>query len=507
MRWLNGRVSLSTKYAGLVVGAVLLPTGVYLLLDVFFLRDALLRFQVDALIRTAKVVAAQLDPEDPDFSSKVRDVLHHHAIFHADLDVLVINQDASVLAATQQHRRGTRWQEEGIQEVLAGAPSAWTVMRHDGADVLDVTVPVTDRSGNVVWAIHMARSLRAVEAETQDITWRHGLFFSVTALLAIIILSVGTYWLVIRRLRKLDAALRTPHAARELPGPVGHEDEIDTLAVVIAGLVDDLNTSAEELQQSLVEKDVVLERSLGFNERLEEEVSKVRHELTAAQQRLIHAEHLSTIGQLAAGLAHEVRNPLFIIRGYAARLRKHSGEQKEVCDDIIAEVDRVNCIIKRLLEIGQPIDLDFQQVNIRDLLEKVVHKARQGLDQNRQIRMHLQCEDGIVVRADPHLLRQALANIVDNALHAVGSEGNITVAAMAESQRVLVSIRDDGSGIESKDLDHIFDPFFSRSPGGTGLGLCAAAKVLDLHDAETAVESQPGKGTTVQVALPAWPGE
>lgn len=502
MRLLKRHVSLSTKYAGLLVVVFLLPTSVYFIFDILFVREALLRLQVDALQRTAAAIASQLDPDTPDFPAGAQAVLLRYAAHNTDLDVLIIDRNLNVVAATLPVHRGKRWREVGIQEVLNGeTPSTWTIMQHDGADVLDVTVPVVNHLGRVILAVHMARALPTVEAEMRDIKWRHGLFFFITGALAIIILSIGTYWLVLRRLRILDAALRNPGPKRALPRAVGQPDELDTLANVLSGLVDELHASALQLKKALAEKDSYLAQTRGFNEQLEKEVAKVRDELIAAQQTLIHAEHFSTIGQLAAGLAHEVRNPLFIIRGYAARLAKKGGDYQETCNDIIKEVERVNRIIKRLLEIGQPTTIEIHDADLCDTLDRVVNRARQGLDSSRDVNLQLKCQDGLRVRADPHLLRQAVANILDNALNAVGAQGTVTVEAIVREKRVVVSIVDNGPGIAKNDLEHIFEPFFSRSPGGTGLGLCAAKKVLDLHGAEIQFASELGQGTTVQIYL------
>ena len=506
MRLLRRHVSLTTKYVGLVVAAFVLPTSFYLIYDVVYLRDALLKIQIDALMRTAEIVSSQIDIQQPGFDSRLQEVLQRNARCHPDLDILVVDQGANVVAATQHSRVGQRWHEEGIRRVLDGiSPSAWAVMQHEGSDVLDVTVPVTDQQGRVALVIHMARALESIEAEIGNFSWRHILFFFVTTVLTIIILAAGTYWLVLRRLRMLDAALRVPALKRRLPSPTGHPDEIDTLAAALARLVDELNASAENLQESLREKETYLEETQRFNERLESEVAKVRNELSGAQQRLIHAEHLSTIGQLAAGLAHEVRNPLFIIQSYAAKIRNQVDSQKEVCDDIAEEVDRVNLIIKRLLELGQSIAIVPQEVSLRPILEKVLTSARQGLELSRSVNLQLDCPEDYRVHADPHLLRQAVANVVDNALNAIGEQGTVTIDVAELTESIIVTIIDDGPGIQSDDLKHVFEPFFSRTPGGTGLGLCSAKKIVEMHDAEIRIESESGKGSKVMITLAPWP--
>jgi signal transduction histidine kinase len=380
-------------------------------------------------------------------------------------------------------------------------------MKHEGLWVLDVTVPVMRRDGTIVAAIHMARHLDSVKAEMDRIKWRHGLFVLLAAIGTTLLLSLGTYWLVLRRLHLLDEALRAQDSRRQLPPTAGPRDEIDHLGVVLAGLVDELGSAAMRLKVALCEKEDLLGRVQGFNTRLEQEVEKVRAELTSAQQRLIQAEHLSTIGQLAAGLAHEVRNPLFIIRATAVRLQRKNVGQRAAYDDIIDEVDRVNRIIKRLLEIGRATELSIQEVTLADTLERIADSVRRRLPTGHQVMVNVDASNECRVQGDPHLLRQAFANIVDNAIHAVGDQGHVTIAARHLGDHTLVEVRDDGVGIAKEDVDRIFDPFFSRNLGGTGLGLCSAKKVLDLHGAFVEVESEVGEGTAVRIIFGAFDAE
>jgi len=196
---------------------------------------------------------------------------------------------------------------------------------------------------------------------------------------------------------------------------------------------------------------------------------------------------------------------LFIIQSYAAKIRNQVDSQKEVCDDIAEEVDRVNLIIKRLLELGQSIAIVPQEVSLRPILEKVLTSARQGLELSRSVNLQLDCPEDYRVHADPHLLRQAVANVVDNALNAIGEQGTVTIDVAELTESIIVTIIDDGPGIQSDDLKHVFEPFFSRTPGGTGLGLCSAKKIVEMHDAEIRIESESGKGSKVMITLAPWP--
>jgi signal transduction histidine kinase len=342
-----------------------------------------------------------------------------------------------------------------------------------------------------------------VEERVARTRLRHAAFVGVVALVVGLFLSIVVYRTVIRRLGRLDAELRGLHAphGERAPGSAAG-DEIDRISAGLRCLVGDLAASAERLQGAVEEKARLLAQVEGFNEELAAEVERTRQELLAAQRELLQSEQMATLGKLSAGLAHELRNPLFIIRGSAEAFRRRHPDAASVSTDIIEEVDRVDTIIARLMDLARPLSLASVAVDLADLLREIVTEAGRAETADRGIRLRIAGETDGCTSGDRDFLRQALTHLVDNARQAAPPGGEVTVGLRrAEPGWLLVTVEDAGSGIAPEDLGRVFEPFFSRRAGGTGLGLSAARKIVDLHGGSVTVESEPGKGTRFTVRL------
>lgn len=230
-------------------------------------------------------------------------------------------------------------------------------------------------------------------------------------------------------------------------------------------------------------------------------------EVKALTDQLIRADRLAAMGELTAGVAHEVRNPLGIIRASVQLVEDARGDAeriREATGIIKQEIDRLDRVIKVLLDFGRPSEPTLRPTNVEDVVSDVVMFTRRFAG---QARVELETEyasDLPLVSADADQLKQVLVNLVSNAVQAMESAGGrITVRVWDDGGFVFMSIRDTGPGIPPEDLRRVFDPFYSTRDDGTGLGLTIVHRIIDQHGGRIEVESDPGRGTTFTVALPA----
>jgi len=236
-------------------------------------------------------------------------------------------------------------------------------------------------------------------------------------------------------------------------------------------------------------------------------------QLNQTQNQLIQSEKMAAVGQLAFGIAHEIRNPLGIILGGVEFLEKNlvkkGGINKEAVEKIKQSVDRANNIIVDLLKFSRTSELERQSVNIRALMEDVTSliENQAYLKDVRIVKNYT--DNALSVLADPNLLRQAFFNLCINAIDSMPKGGglrlNIYSGQGAQANKeVIIEIADTGKGIPKDILPRIFEPFFTtKEPGkGTGLGLSIVHLILERHKATIAVESAVGKGTKFTIRLP-----
>ena len=246
----------------------------------------------------------------------------------------------------------------------------------------------------------------------------------------------------------------------------------------------------------------------------------VLHDMTRVREledAVKRADRLSMLGTLAAGLAHEIKNPLGGIKGAAQLLAMELGDNpglQEYPRVMVREVDRVNTIIEELLNLGNPRQLERGPVNLGQVLNDIVLLQQEALaDKGIRFVLHLDPSIPPIV-GDPDLLTQLFLNLIKNAGEAIEQRGQIeiTTRVASESHRnrpdsrpqpmIRVEIADSGKGITAEELERIFTPFYSTKAGGSGLGMAICQKIVSDHDGLLKVESAPGQGTTVNVALP-----
>ena len=233
-----------------------------------------------------------------------------------------------------------------------------------------------------------------------------------------------------------------------------------------------------------------------------EDVSDIK----ALTDQLIRADRLAAMGELTAGVAHEIRNPLGVIRATVQLLEDAKGDATRIHESVEVvkqEIDRLDRVIKALLDFGRPSKPTLVHTDLNEVLSDVVLFTSRFAKQ-ADVRI-VETFDEVLppVLGDPDQLKQVFLNLVTNAVQAMeGSGGTITIETRAAGEYVHVSVADTGPGIPASDLTKVFDPFFTKRAEGTGLGLTIVHRIIDEHEGHIEVESGPA-GTVFNVTLPA----
>ncbi len=230
-------------------------------------------------------------------------------------------------------------------------------------------------------------------------------------------------------------------------------------------------------------------------------------EVRALKKAVARSQRLASVGRLAAGVAHEIRNPLSSIKGFATYFKdRYQGipEDQETADIMIQEVDRLNRVVGQLLEFARPVTVEKKSTDIRALVSNSIKLIEpQAAEKNISIRID---QDNNInnVFIDPDKINQVLLNLHLNAIESMEKGGTISVALKTHQSigRVEIKVSDTGMGIEKKDLPNIFDPFFTTKSTGTGIGLAVVHNIVEAHNGQIKVESKPGQGSEFTVILP-----
>ncbi|MGA6925697.1 MAG: ATP-binding protein [Desulfosarcina sp.] len=229
-------------------------------------------------------------------------------------------------------------------------------------------------------------------------------------------------------------------------------------------------------------------------------------EVRALRQEIEKNRRLASVGRLAAGVAHEIRNPLSSIKGFATYFRDKYLEierDQEVAAIMIQQVDRLDRVVGQLLEFSRPMRLHFQTVPIRQCLEDALRLVRRQVETAGMTTRLDVADDRLTATVDTDKINQVLLNLFLNALDAMKTGGTLTVYAFGGPRgHIHLQVSDTGSGIDATDLPHIFEPYFSTKKSGTGLGLAIVYNIVKAHDGEIQAGSRSGGGTVVEICLP-----
>jgi two-component system sensor histidine kinase HydH len=230
------------------------------------------------------------------------------------------------------------------------------------------------------------------------------------------------------------------------------------------------------------------------------EVQNLKREIETTQR-------LASLGRLAAGIAHEIRNPLSSIKGFATYFRERyrdNPEDQKTAQIMVQEVERLNRVIGQLLEFARPVAMKPKPTSVKRLIQHSLRMVEgQARENNIEINTTLS-PDVKDFSLDQDRINQVLLNLYLNAIEAMEGGGALSVSLSENkvSEGIKIVISDTGKGIDKKDLDHIFDPYFTTKQSGTGLGLAIVHQIISSHRGEVKVSSEPDRGTVVTICLP-----
>jgi two-component system, NtrC family, sensor kinase len=355
----------------------------------------------------------------------------------------------------------------------------------------------------ILGVLDTSLSLEAADASLRESTWRM-LFYEVGALLALAALIALFIWKYVGRpVRVLIAG--TKQLAK---GELGFQIEVDTQ--------DELGELAESFNHASLELHKANDQITTWAQTLESRVDEKTRELTAAQEQMIHVEKMTSLGKMAAVVAHEINNPLSGILTYS-KLLKRWLDKVEIGDErrkemyeclhlIETESKRCGDLVKNLLTFSRtaPLNIDFH--NLNDIMHRCKMLVQHHVD-NLAINIEFDVDPQLpLVQCDGAQIEQVFLALTMNAIEAMPHGGNLwyRTRALPKSSQVSVQIRDDGAGIPEDAMKRLFEPFFTTKEGGkgVGLGLAISKNIIERHRGTIEVESQLGRGTTFYIFIP-----
>jgi signal transduction histidine kinase len=319
--------------------------------------------------------------------------------------------------------------------------------------------------------------------------------------LLFLIVSAAIFYLIfwkfihkpIRVLSKGMERITAGDLSQLVPNP--SNDEIGRLAATFNMMTSELSASRQKMER--------------WTETLEEEVKKQTEEIGKVHQRMLQAEKLAALGRLTADIAHEIRNPLSALGGFGRRLQKIAigGKERQYADIIVAEVNRLEHILRGILTFSREAKLRFERMPVTSVVEESI-TAFSELCSEHSIRVVSAFDAGLPVLIDKVHVRQGIDNIVSNAIDAMSDGGTLTVSTKTEEINhltyVAVNISDTGTGISEEKLNLIFEPFHTTKVigKGTGLGLSITKKIIEEHGGFVRAKNNPGSGMTFSLCFP-----
>ncbi len=338
------------------------------------------------------------------------------------------------------------------------------------ARALGIGISIVDRDFRIVWTNHLVQHGDGASGEAADVTGAYcytayyGRQSICPGCLPLKSFQTGEVYTEVSRRVGLDGR---PHYLRitslPIPGPDGNVDEVMEIA---------MNVTEEKL----------------------------------LEEQLAQAEKLALVGQMAAALAHEIKNPLAGMKGAVQVLQRDhdripAAERAEVLREIGRQVDRLNRHVEDLLAFARPQKPALSETDLNDVVAAVIRVVSAD-PAAAGVTLRSDLAERARGRFDPHLMEQLLLNVVQNALQALGGAGTVTVRTHATAEALELEVEDDGPGMPPAVRARALDPFFTTRHQGTGLGLAIVQRIAAAHDGQVHLTSHPGRGTLVGVILP-----
>ncbi len=234
----------------------------------------------------------------------------------------------------------------------------------------------------------------------------------------------------------------------------------------------------------------------------------IRNDITERKktEEVLHRQDkLAAVGQLAAGVAHEIRNPLTSMKGYAEflQLDEKDPERIEFLSIILDEIERVNTIVEDFMVLAKPKEVELEEKNVVPVIKNVI-SLLEFEARKKNVRLTFDCNQEIIqIECDENRLKQVFLNFIKNGIEAMPNGGELHVKTIIHDNNVQISIQDTGVGISKEKLKKLGEPFYTTKKNGNGLGLMVSFKIIESHNGKVFVESEPNKGTTFNILLPA----
>ncbi|MCC7386643.1 MAG: HAMP domain-containing protein [Deltaproteobacteria bacterium] len=270
----------------------------------------------------------------------------------------------------------------------------------------------------------------------------------------------------------------------------------------VARPVATLEAGAAALARGDLDAQIQLDRNDEFG-RLAQQFNRMTAALKAHQRHRVESEKLAGIGRLAAGVAHEINNPIAVILGYARVLRRNADAKLDE-DLAVIEDEALRCqeIVQGLLDLARPVRPEAQPVSLRELCQEAIARLEEA---QRLQGVEVEIDGAATIQGSPQRLRQVILNLLQNAADAAGPHGRVRAVIRREENGAAVSVSDSGPGLSEEIRARLFEPFFTTKTGGTGLGLAISKAIALEHGGDIEVSSGAGGGATFILRLPASP--
>lgn len=265
------------------------------------------------------------------------------------------------------------------------------------------------------------------------------------------------------------------------------------------------NESDLEILTSLSQQIAVAIENARLYERLEHRFKMTSKELKIAQEELIRTERIAAMGHLVNGVAHEIRNPVMVIGGFAKRLMDNYGQNPEVCKYskiILGETARLERLVKQVHRLAEVQYADLKPSRILPVIKKIKSIYNPVANKKNIILSVIMGKEMPIISIDEPQMITALSNICENAIESMSARGELTVKVINKKSHIEISIDDTGSGIEDDELDSVYDPFVTSKTSGAGLGLTMVHQIIVNHGGEISIRNRKKKGTSLKIKLP-----
>lgn len=485
----------------LLISFVVLTTAKKNLLDQKITTGEIIITFLQQLIPVS-LIAGDYSEESPDTLSSRESTINRVLRDFPLKNLIVVDSSLTIRASPQKRLIGQKSMDADVAQALSSGHIIKTFNTYQGRECLSLSAPLYQEN-EIEGVLQVTLPLSDVEESLATFQQTVVLFTLTTAFAFIIIGSfLLTRYLVkpLERLIQVTEDIGKGYVPQDLE-PSGL-NEIGTLSTSLSRMADKLREDRKRIEHYI------------------HSLEETNRQLKVAQDEVVRSEKLASVGKLAAGIAHEIGNPIGIILGYLEILRHTRGAQEEHSDAlkrIENELMRIDKIIRELLYFSHPRKASLHPVSVNSLIKEAVSLISH---QKAFSTIHIleELPEGLpLTMADEQQFQQVMINLFINAMDAMPRGGTLTITSApyhgpiplyprtSNVAGVKITVRDTGIGIKKENLTMIFDPFFTtKAPGkGTGLGLSVCVRIIESFKGIITVESSPGKGTTFAIILPA----